>query len=41
MKAKTARKFLAGKLNPMVAMTTGQIKAEGNLRVLMALQSLR
>jgi putative sterol carrier protein len=41
MKAGTARKFLTGKLNPMVAMTTGQIKAEGDLRVLMSLQDLR
>jgi putative sterol carrier protein len=41
MKAETARKFLTGKLNPMVAMTTGQIKVEGDVRALMALQGLR
>ena len=41
MKADTARKFLTGQLSPMVAMTTGQIKAEGDMRALMALQGLR
>jgi putative sterol carrier protein len=41
MKAGTARKFLTGTLSPMVAMTTGQIKASGDVRALMALQGLR
>jgi len=38
MRGDTARRFLTGKLNPMVAMTTGQVKIEGNIRALMALQ---
>ena len=41
MNGKTARKFLAGKLNPMVAVTTGQVAVEGDMRALMALQGLR
>lgn len=41
MEAGTARKLLTGQLNPMVALTTGQIKAEGDLHALMALQGLR
>ena len=41
MKGDTARKLLTGQLNPMVALTTGQIRAEGDLHALMALQGLR
>jgi putative sterol carrier protein len=41
MQGDTARKFLTGKLNPMVAVTTGQLKVEGDIRALMALQGLR
>jgi putative sterol carrier protein len=41
MSADTAGKLFAGALNPMVAMTTGQVKVEGDVRALMALQSLR
>jgi beta-glucuronidase len=40
MSAGTAHKFLTGKLNPMVALTTGQVKIEGDVRALMVLQGL-
>ncbi|MBN1581642.1 MAG: beta-glucuronidase [Anaerolineae bacterium] len=41
MKAETATRLMTGKLNPMAAMTTGQIKIEGDMRALMILQSIR
>ena len=41
IKAETAVKLMAGKLNPMIAMTTGQIKIEGDMRALMILQGIR
>jgi putative sterol carrier protein len=41
MKAEDAAKLLTGKLNPMIAFSTGKIKAEGDLRALMSLQGLR
>lgn len=37
MDAEDAVKLLTGKLNPMIAFSTGKIKAEGDLRALMAL----
>jgi putative sterol carrier protein len=40
MKASDAVKLLTGKLNPMIAFTTGKIKAEGDVRALMALQGI-
>jgi putative sterol carrier protein len=41
MTADSAAKLLTGKLNPMVATTTGQVKAEGDLRSLVVLQGIR
>jgi beta-glucuronidase len=41
LKVETATKLMTGKLNPMIAMTTGQIKIEGDMRALMILQSIR
>jgi beta-glucuronidase len=38
--AKDAVELMTGKLNPMVAFTTGKIKIEGNMQALMALQGL-
>jgi putative sterol carrier protein len=40
MKAGDAIKLMTGKLNPMVAFTTGKIMAEGDVRALMVLQGL-
>jgi beta-glucuronidase len=37
MKTEDAVKLMTGKLNPMIAFSTGQIKIEGNARALMAL----
>jgi len=38
MKLEDAVKLMSGKLNPMVAMTTGKIKVSGDMQVLMLLQ---
>jgi putative sterol carrier protein len=35
-----ARKLFAGKLNPMIAITTGRIKIKGDARAFMMLQDL-
>jgi putative sterol carrier protein len=35
-----AVKMMTGKLNPMVAFTTGKIKVEGDMQALMILQNL-
>ena len=41
MKATDAIELVTGKLNPMVAFMTGKIKAKGDIRSLMILQSAR
>jgi len=38
MKLEDAVKLMSGKLNPMIAMTTGKIKVSGDIKVLMLLQ---
>ncbi len=40
IKAQDALKLFSGQLNPMVAMSTGRLKAEGNIQRLMILQEL-
>lgn len=39
MSAETAQQFFTGELNPMAAFMTGQIKIQGDITVLMALQA--
>ena len=39
MKAEDAMKLMTGKLNPMIAFTTGKIKVDGDISTLMLLQS--
>jgi putative sterol carrier protein len=38
MKAEDGLKLITGELNPMVAFTSGKIRIEGDIRVLMAMQ---
>lgn len=40
MKWKVAEKLFTGQINPMVAVMTGKIKAEGNATAFMILQEL-